>query len=254
LTPPPEKKFPPGMVPLGDAIFTFSCHPKVACFTRCCRQVDLTLYPYDLLRLRRPLAIGSEELLRRHVRLVPGDNPFFPTVKLRLDEAGSCPFLKEDGCQVYADRPTACRTYPLERAVERNSTKAIPDEYYFLVHHPYCLGHQEEVPQTVSSWIRGQGLHPYNGMNALWTEIDTLFAGNPWRGEGAGGERQRLAFLACYNIDGWRRYVEQQQLLKGLQVRKEQRRLIEKDDQELLKFGFQWLQLVLTGRSPLLSK
>ena len=251
-----KKEFPEGMVPLGNSEFLFNCHPQVECFTFCCRNVDLILYPYDIIRLKNCLGLDSDEFLRQHVVLQQGDNPFFPTVKLKLDddEKKSCPFLKSNGCSIYGDRPSACRTYPLERAVDRTNTEGIPTEYYFMTNHPYCLGHKEKSEFTVKGWIRNQKLSEFNVFNDYWAEIDTLFASNPWKGEGAGGEKQRLAFLVCYNIDGFRQFVKEHDLLKQFSLEKAVRRRIEAEDSELLKFGFEWLKLILSGKSSLVRK
>jgi uncharacterized protein len=252
-----ENAFPQGMEPLGARQFTFDCHPGVACFTVCCRNVDMILYPYDIIRLKTSITLDSEEFLRRHTRFVPGDNPYFPTLMLKLSEGelgGACPFLGDHGCTVYRDRPTACRSYPLERAVNRHLRRGSTDEYYFLTNHSYCLGHGQEKLQTVKNWLRGQRLLEYNAMNELWAEMDTLFATNPWKGEGAAGERQKLAFLVCYNIDGFRRMVESRQLLVGFNLSKDQRRRIASDDTDLLKFGFEWLKMVLQQKSSLVKK
>lgn len=250
------KQFPEGMTPLGDATFFFDCHPGVECFTLCCKNVDLTLYPYDVLRLKNALSMDSEQFVRQHTFLVRGENPFFPSVKLKLteDSTRQCSFLETDGCTVYPDRPSACRTYPLERAVDRSVGSLIRDEYYFLTNHHYCKGHQEAKQQTVSSWIRNQQLMRWNALNALWAEVDTIFRTNPWKGEGAGGEKQQLAFMVCYNIDGFRRFTDQHSLLKQFRLNKQQRRDIEQSDEELLKFGFEWLKLILIGRSGLVRK
>ena len=128
-----DKEFPENMVPLGDKEFQFDCHPGVECFTRCCRNVDLILYPYDIIRLKTNLAIDSAEFLRLYTYLHKGDNPFFPTVKLKLteDEEKACPFLQTSGCSVYEDRPSACRTYPLERAVDRERARKFPKNIIF---------------------------------------------------------------------------------------------------------------------------
>jgi len=123
-----------------------------------------------------------------------------------------------------------------------------------LTNHAYCLGHKEEHRQTVNSWIRSQQLLDYNAINALWAEIDTIFRQNPWKGEGAGGEKQQLAFMVCYNIDGFRRFVAANQLLKQFKLDKDFKKRIAREDVELLKFGFEWLKLLLTGKSPLLRK
>ncbi len=251
-----EKKFPEGMTPLGDSFFTFDCHPGVSCFTSCCKNVDLTLYPYDIIRLKNALCLDSEDFMRAHSYLVRGDNPFFPTVKLKLDDnhEKSCSFLTPAGCSVYDNRPSACRTYPLERAVDRYSGKGISSEFYFLTNHSYCLGHKEKKKIKVINWIRNQRLTEYNTMNALWVEIDTLFGTNPWKGEGEGGEKQQLAFMVCYNIDGFRRFCEEYCLLKQFKIAGDFKKRIVKEDQELLKFGFEWLKFIFTGKSSLLSR
>lgn len=250
------KEFPKGMVPLGDSEFLFECHPGVECFTVCCKKVEMILYPYDIIRLKNCLNIDSEEFVRSYTYLAKGDNPFFPTVKLKLidDEISACPFLSPEGCTVYQDRPSACRTYPLERAVDRSPDSGAPDEYYFLTDHSYCKGHNEDTTNSVISFTRQQRLIEYNTINDLWAELDTLFSTNPWKGEGAAGEKQQLAFMVCYNIDGFKRFIEQHQLLKQFKLDKNFKRRIIKEDGELLKFGFEWLKLILTGRSSLIRK
>lgn len=252
----PENKFPEGMIPLGGTTFQFSCHPGVSCFTVCCRNVDLILYPYDIICLKRALGIDSEQCLRRHTILTKGDNPFFPTVKLKLtdDAQKACPFLQSTGCTVYDERPSACRTYPLERAVDRSKKGGIVEEYYFLTNHAYCLGHHESHEWTTNSWVRNQRLVEYNVMNELWAEIDTVFRLNPWRGEGFAGEKQQLAFMVCYNIDGFRRYATSNKLLQQFKLDKDFKKRIAREDGELLKFGLQWLMHILTGKSSLLYK
>lgn len=251
-----NKEFPENMVPLGDKDFQFDCHPGVECFTRCCKNVNLTLYPYDIIRLKNHLGVTSEEFLRSYTSLHKGDNPFFPTVKLRLteDDEKACPFLQASGCSVYEDRPSACRTYPLERAVDRSKSRKIPAEFYFLTDHAYCLGHRQAKKFGVKSWIRNQRVSEFNVFNDYWAELDTLFATNPWKGEGAAGEKQRLSFLVCYNIDGFRQLAEARKILHQFSLEKARRRLIATDDGELLKFGFEWLKMILTGRSALVRK
>lgn len=253
-----ERKFPGGMVPLDDTGFTFRCHPGVSCFTVCCQNVDLDLYPYDIIRLKDALQMDSGSFIRNHVEIKQGGNPYFPTVKLRLRDfsngAKACPFLEESGCTVYRDRPTACRTYPLERAVERSQVKGRQEDFYFLTNHPYCRGHQEDHRFTIKQWVRNQRLDEYNLMNDLWAQVDTLFASNPWKGEGIGGEKQQLAFLACYNIDGFRRFCETHDIVDAFRLARDLKRRIKRDDAELLKFGFEWLKALFGGTTALLKK
>lgn len=250
-----KKEFPEGMIPLNDQTFRFLCHPEVPCFTVCCRNVDLDLYPYDIIRLKRNRGIDSEQFVRTYTELKHGGNPYFPTVKLKLEpfaEEMACPFLKKDGCSVYEDRPSACRTYPLERAVDRAPENGQSKDFYFLTNHSYCQGHQEDHYFTVKKWIRNQRLDDYNLMNDLWAEVDTLFAGNPWKGEGIGGTNQQLAFLVCYNIDGFRKFVEERRLLDHFSISRDVKRRINRDDSELLKFGFEWLKSMFGAKSSLI--
>lgn len=252
-----KKKFPEDMTPLGDSSFTFSCHPGVSCFTVCCKNVELDLYPYDIIRLRKRLAIDSETFMRTHTELKKGGNPYFPTATLKLVPAGQvrqCPFLTEQGCTVYEDRPTACRTYPLERAVDRNAERGRPREFYFLTNHDYCKGHFEPQQNTVKQWLRSQHLEQYNQMNDRWAEVDTLFSTNPWKGEGSGGPKQQLAFMVCYDIDRFQEFTKAQRLLDHYRLNREQKNKIAGEDVELLKFGFEWLKDILSGRSGLIKK
>jgi hypothetical protein len=91
-------------------------------------------------------------------------------------------------------------------------------------------------------------------MNGLWAEMDTVFSQNPWKGEGVAGEKQQLAVMVCYNIDGFRRFVEKHNLLKQFKLDKDFKKRIVKEDSEMLKFGFQWLKLFLTGNGSLVRK
>lgn len=251
-----NKEFPDGMVPLGNDEFQFSCHAGVDCFMSCCKNVDMILYPYDILRLKNCLKIDSESCMRLYTRLVKGEHPYFPAVMLKLndDEEKACPFLAEGGCSVYHERPSACRTYPLERAVDRTSARGRCRDYYFLTAHGYCLGHQEENFYSVTQWIREQQLQEYNNMNDRWSELDTLFATNPWKGEGSAGPKQQMAFMVCYDVDGFRALALRQQLFDQFRLTRNQKERLQSDDSMLLHFGFEWLKFFLTGSSSLIRR
>ncbi len=246
---------PEGRTVIGKDPFRFHCHSGVACFTSCCRKLDLYLYPYDIVRLKDCLGMHSSEFMHTYVRIARGGHPFFPSVMLNMrDDADStCPFLGADGdgCTVYNDRPSACRTYPLERAVEKQADRQGLVAHYFMTHHPYCKGHGEDRAYTVNQWERDQFLHDFNLMNDCWAEVDAFFASNPWQGEGAAGPRQQLAFMVCYNIDEFRVYTQRNNLLKSFRLQRDRRRRIERDDAELLRFGFDWLQFILGDRPTL---
>ncbi|MEN8198866.1 MAG: YkgJ family cysteine cluster protein [Thermodesulfobacteriota bacterium] len=253
-----RKDFPEGMQPLGrKEKFNFHCHPGVDCYMTCCRKVDMFLYPYDVLRLKNCLGISSQQFMEQYSRVMQGvSHPYFPAVMLRLteDEPAACPFLNEEGCGVYMDRPSACRTYPLERGVDRSPEKGRESEFYLMTDHDYCHGHQEEKSFSVKKWVRDQRLDEFNMMNDLWAEVDTVFSTNPWAGEGSGGPKQQMAFTACYDIDNFRLMVAKHTLLDRFNLSREQKRRIKESDTELLKFGFEWLKYFLGASSSLMVK
>ena len=49
----------------GDAVIQFRCHKDIDCFNACCKNIDIMLTPYDILRLKQRLGITSTEFLRR---------------------------------------------------------------------------------------------------------------------------------------------------------------------------------------------
>ncbi len=214
------------------------------------------LFPYDILRLKNNLGISSQEFMENYTKVVSGVNhPYFPAIMLRLqdDHEGCCPFLVEEGCGVYQDRPSACRTYPLERGVDRSPEKGHQSDFYLMTNHDYCLGHGAEESFTTKQWCRSQRLDEYNLMNDLWAEIDTLFSTNPWAGEGSGGPKQQIAFTVCYDIDNFRLMVAKHSLLDRFRIQKNQKRRIKESDTELLKFGFEWLKNFLGQPSSLVA-
>lgn len=108
----------PLMQPLRpETSLRFACRPGVICFNECCRELDLALFPYDVLRLRRALGISSGEFMKKYVLVTQEDGQVFPICRLSMVDDGraSCVFVRREGCSVYADRPAACRAYPVGR-------------------------------------------------------------------------------------------------------------------------------------------
>jgi len=145
--------------------FRFHCHPGVSCFRECCRELDLSLSPYDVLRLRRNLAISSQEFLDHYAVVEFGPEDYYPKVFLAMIDDGraSCPFIGPEGCRVYADRPGACRIYPLGRGV--SFAQGEGKEQFITLHEGHCHGFEEEQRQTVDDWQRDQQLTAYNQCN-----------------------------------------------------------------------------------------
>lgn len=242
-----------GRTPLGDSPFTFECHAGLACFTRCCRNADMYLYPYDVIRMKRRLGISSDRFLKEHVTMAFRDNPYFPSLMLNMSDRPdkACPFLTDSGCQIYEDRPFSCRFYPLERAVARADAPFGPGVVYFVARHDYCLGHGESRQWTAAEWVDNQQVETYNQMNDHWVDVDTIFRNNPWGEKGVQSPALQMAFMACFNVDRFRKFVLGSSFLQRFDLPRERVDRLMASDEELMLFGFEWVRFFLTNEGPL---
>jgi len=211
------------------------------------------LYPYDIIRMKNRLGISSERFLEQYTLTAFRDNPYFPSLMLKMSDENekSCPFLNPKGCALYEDRPFSCRAYPLERAVARSGHNGKRAVCYFIANHAYCLGHKESREWSVQEWIENQQIQTYNDMNDLWVDIDTLFRGNPWGSQGINGPAFKMAFMACFNVDTFRRFIFKSTFLSRFDVSPERIEEVIASDVELVKFGFEWIMFLLSGTGPL---
>lgn len=190
----------------GGASFRFACHPGVGCFTDCCRQLDLALWPVDVLFLKLALGLRSDQFLDRYAVIEKEEAQPFPQVYLGMvdDGRGSCPFVAPTGCQVYGARPAACRMYPLGRGT-RLAQDGSKEECYIQLREAHCRGFQEPASHTVEQWLANQGLLLYNQLN---DEVMAIVQHERvQQGFRPDGEQQRLALLALYDLDSFREQV-----------------------------------------------
>ena len=125
----------PGIRINEDDTFCFRCHPEVECFNRCCRNLNLFLYPYDVLRLKQSLEMTSDAFLDKYVDIVMRPGNYFPEVLLRMTDnpEKTCPFLSATGCDVYHHRPDTCRTFPIEQGIVYNASRKKELPVFFTV-------------------------------------------------------------------------------------------------------------------------
>ena len=55
----------------GDT-FSFQCHSELSCFNRCCRNLNLFLYPYDVIRLKNGLGLSSDQFVENVYQVLTG--------------------------------------------------------------------------------------------------------------------------------------------------------------------------------------
>jgi Fe-S-cluster containining protein len=226
--------------------FKFKCHSKIDCFTKCCRGINIILTPYDIIRLKRRLSLPSNEFLAIYTTPQLLEKTDLPVVTLKLldDELQSCPFVREEGCIIYEDRPTTCRYYPLGVASLSHKDGADDNEFYFFVNEPHCKGFEENREWMVNEWRKDQGVDIHDEINAEWTDLivkKRSFPANIKITE----QSKKMFFLASYNIDGFKDFIFNSSFLERYDIDKDTVAKIEKDEIDLLKFGISWLKWLL---------
>jgi len=231
--------------------FSFRCHPGIGCFNRCCRNLNLFLYPYDVLRLKKNRGISSDAFIEQHVDVVMREGSYFPDVLLRMsdNEEKTCPFLLDSGCAVYPDRPDACRSFPLEFGVIYGEGYQKPQRVCFLRPPAFCLGPNETTPWTIDAWVTDQQADPYHRMTARWAELKQRFQVNPWGTAGMENPKAKMAFMAAYNVDKFREFVFGSSFLKRYKVEATLLKHVRRSDSALLLLGFSWITLFIWGQS-----
>jgi len=229
-----------------DNKFKFRCHHEVACFTKCCRGINVILTPYDIIRLKYRLQLSSDQFLALYTEPHLLEKTDLPVVTLKLldDEAASCPFVRKDGCRVYEDRPTTCRYYPLGVASLSHKEGAEGAGFYFFVNEPHCLGFREDTVWNIREWRRDQGVDRYDDINADWTDLVVRKRSFPPSIQ-LTEQSKRMFFMVSYDIDRFRQFVFESSFLKRYDVDLDIRTRIRQDDVSLLKFGLRWLRWIL---------
>jgi Fe-S-cluster containining protein len=226
--------------------FKFKCHPGVSCFTKCCRGINIILTPYDVILLKNRLGLSSEEFLAIYTEPHIMEKTDLPVVTLKLldDEQQSCPFVRDDGCIVYQDRPTTCRYYPLGVASLTHKEGADDEGFYFFVDEAHCRGFEEDKQWTVAEWRKDQGVDRHDDINAEWTDLVVRKRSFPVNIKLTEQSKQ-MFFLASYNIDKFREFVFSSSFLERYDIDAATQEKIKADEIELLNFGMRWLKFIL---------
>ncbi len=223
--------------------FSFACHPGVKCFTDCCRQLELALTPYDVLRLARETGMHSREFLDQYVIQEQETEDVFPRFYLTMVDDGqaSCVFVSKKGCTVYPGRPGACRAYPMGRAAIRQADNSV-EEFFVLLQEPHCHGFQEKEEQNSEKYATEQGLREFNKFNDT---VATLLQHDQIRqGLKLNPEQIKLFVLALYDLDSFRKQLMAGTLRGSDRFNKD----THKENEQLLLFGIEWLHQELFGQ------
>ena len=235
-----------------DSVIRFRCHKGISCFNACCRHADVTLAPYDVLRLQKRLGMGSEDFLRAHTVPFQLDADGVPGIKLRTDNDGACLFLDEaSGCRVYEDRPTVCRYYPAALLNLREKDSSQASQQYSLIREPHCKGHDEPREITLGDYRAEQGVEEYDRINRPWYElILKKKSGGP--GVGRPSEMSlQLFFMASFNLDMMRRFVMSDNFRATYSLPDASYAEVAEDDIALMALGNRLMRQALFGEKTI---
>jgi len=233
----------------------FRCHPGVSCFTSCCGNINIILTPYDILCLRKRIGIDSDEFLLRYTTPVYIQKTDMPGVQIHLTKEGRCPFVTEEGCLVYSDRPSACRYYPVgmadfhEGAQEEQNT----EKFFFLVKEDYCKGHDEDKVWTVGEWRADQGIDERDELNKGWMELVMRRKSFGYQAT-LSEQAQKMFFMASTNLEKFRDFVFNSSFLDTYEIDQDTLDKMKDDDIALLKFSYLYLASSLFGTNDLKIK
>jgi hypothetical protein len=238
------------MIPLGrHDRFQFACGPDVPCFNACCRDLNQFLTPYDIYRLKSRLQLSSSEFLSRYAVEHLGPQTGLPVISLKAVPGDDlrCPFVSDDGCQVYEDRPSSCRTYPLARAITRSRETGEVTEHFALMRENHCCGCEQTRTQTVSEWIEDQELERFNQFSDMLMDIISMK--NQLHPAPLDLREQRMFHLALYDLDGFRRHLQEKGVPEGLAMDEAEQAEMMANDVALLTFAHTWVKWALFGKA-----
>ena len=245
----------------GKDTFCFSCHKGIDCWNECCHGADITLTPNCILRLSKHFEQTPSEFLKEYTVPAMFGLADLPVAKLKMggkDGKGACPFMSEDGCSVYEDRPATCRYYPLGVLSVKHKEMPEVNDFHFLVKEPHCCGHKESKEQTVDAYRQDQGLEEYEKVNRGWTDLLMKMAswkglGGPW-GENIDTRKKQMFFMATTDVQTFRRFVFETKFLDTYEIDEEAMEILKHDDQALLLLAFDWLKSIFFNEPTLSMK
>jgi len=239
----------------GTKVIQFRCHKDISCFNACCKNIDITLTPYDILRLKRRLGVTSGEFLREYTEPYEMEKEGIAGVKFKpVDDGTACRFMRDEGCSVYEDRPTACRYYPVALISMRRQDESTDVNSYALIKEDHCKGHFEDRSLTIDEYRQEQGLDEYDRLARGWRQL-VLKKKSSGPTVGKPSKRSlQLFFMSCYDLDRFREFVISAPFNDTYDISEETRQKILNDETELMLFAFDFQKQVMFGEESVPMK
>lgn len=126
---------------------------------KCCRDIDIMLTPYDVLKIRRHLGLQPPDFFNKYVEMHIGPQSKMPIVCLITRP--QCVFIVDGKCSIHDARPTNCRGYPCGRIQELNKDTNEVTLKWIL--HQSCsrIPFRQQKLWKIKGWMAKEGLHEY---------------------------------------------------------------------------------------------
>ena len=125
-------------------------------------------------------------------------------------------------------------------------------KFYFILKEDICKGFEDGKEWTISEWMKNQGVERYDEFGEMFKDI--AFHKFFEQGKVLTPQKVEMFFLASYNLDRFRDFITETTFLERFEIDEELLDSIMKDDEELLKFGFQWIKFSLFGEKTIKIK
>ncbi|MCK9296877.1 MAG: YkgJ family cysteine cluster protein [Desulfobulbaceae bacterium] len=208
-----------------------------------------------MLRLRKYLNLPASEFLLRFTTPMFIEKTDMPGVKIHLDENGRCPFVTEEGCTIYPERPSACRYYPVGMANfhEGGQEGVDSEQFFFLVKEPHCKGHEEDKTWTIREWRADQGVDLCDEMNREWLELVMRRKSFGFQAT-LSEQAKKMFFMVSTDLDKFKEFIFTSSFLDTYDIDQETLDTIREDDIALLRFSYKYLASSLFGTKDLKIK
>jgi len=236
----------------GTATIQFQCRKGIDCWNACCSNIDIQLTPVDVVRLSRRLGISTTEFLQQYTFPYELEPNGIAGIKFQPVENGTaCQFMRPEGCDVYTDRPTACRYYPVALLSMRRSDEYTDRQSYAMVKEKHCHGHFEPCTLTIDEYRQDQGIVEYDELGRGWRQL-VLKKKSSGPTVGKPSKRSlQLWFMACYDLDRFRAFVASDQFSEVYDIPDDELKEILLDDNNMMQFAFRFLRQVMFGEETI---
>jgi len=176
--------------------------------------------------------MGSSEFLSKYTLSFLAKVGNIPVVQLKMDpQTLYCPFVAEQGCKVYENRPWACRMFPLDLS-------SVEAEFRIIAGKERCMGLFERSAGTVADWLKSQGVPEYAQMEREFqSAVPSGFRPGSPMNEGLG----RVLFMA-YDLDRFAELLKDKRFLMFHEVDGNLLSLAGEDAKELLRLAFRYIR------------